>query len=149
MHKFTVLIVEDEKSISDFIFKILSSHDYRVKCASTGKEALSLASSLCPDIILLDMGLPDIDGMEVIQQIRLWSGCPIIVISARTQEDDKVRALDAGADDYLTKPFGTSELLARIRTSPAPLPGERIRNRLFQTKYYGRWTIYPPYAHRI
>lgn len=117
MHKFTVLIVEDEKSISDFIFKILSSHDYRVKCASTGKEALSLASSLCPDIILLDMGLPDIDGMEVIQKIRLWSGCPIIVISARTQEDDKVHALDAGADDYLTKPFGTSELLARIRTS--------------------------------
>lgn len=117
MHKFTVLVVEDEKNISDFISKILSAHNYRVSCASTGAEAISLSTSLCPDIILLDMGLPDLDGMEIIQRVRTWSGCPIIVISARTQEDDKVRALDAGADDYLTKPFGTSELLARIRTS--------------------------------
>ena len=117
MHKFTVLVVEDEKNICDFISKVLTSHDYRVSCASTGKEALSLASSLCPDIILLDLGLPDLDGIEVIQKIRSWSGNPIIVISARSLEDDKVQALDAGADDYLTKPFGTSELLARIRTS--------------------------------
>ena len=117
MHKFTVLVVEDEKNICDFISKVLTSHDYRVSCASTGKEALSLASSLCPDIILLDLGLPDLDGIEVIQKIRSWSGNPIIVISARSLEDDKVQALDAGADDYLTKPFGTSEPLARIRTS--------------------------------
>lgn len=117
MHKFTVLIVEDEKSISDFTSRTLVSHGYRVSCASTGKEALSLASSLCPDIILLDLGLPDLDGMEIIQTIRTWSGTPIIVVSARTLEDDKVQALDAGADDYLTKPFGVSELLARIRTS--------------------------------
>ena len=117
MNKFTILLIEDEKSICDFTSRTLSSHGYRVRCASTGREALSLASSLCPDIFLLDLGLPDMDGMEVIQQIRTWSNCPIIVVSARTQENDKVQALDAGADDYLTKPFGTSELMARIRTS--------------------------------
>lgn len=117
MHKFTALIVEDEKSICDFTSRALASHGYRVSCASTGKEALSLASSLCPDIILLDLGLPDLDGMEIIHTVRTWSGTPIIVISARTQEEDKVHALDAGADDYLTKPFGIPELLARIRTS--------------------------------
>lgn len=111
MNKFSILIIEDEKNICDFISKTLTSHGYRVNCATTGKEALSLASSLCPDIFLLDLGLPDMDGMEVIYQIRRWSGCPIIVVSARTQEADKVRALDAGADDYLTKPFGTSELM--------------------------------------
>ena len=115
MNKFTILLIEDEKSISDFTSKALSSHGYRVRCAATGKEALSLASSLCPDVLLLDLGLPDMDGMEIIHQLRTWSSCPIIVVSARTQ--DKVQALDAGADDYLTKPFGTSELMARIRTS--------------------------------
>lgn len=117
MNKFNILIIEDEKNISNFISKTLSSHGYRVSCASTGHEALSLATSLCPDILLLDLGLPDMDGMEVIQNFRTWSNCPIIVVSARTLEADKVRALDAGADDYLTKPFGTSELMARIRTS--------------------------------
>ncbi len=117
MNKFTILLVEDEKTISDFTSRALTSHGYRVQCASSGKEALSLASSLCPDIMLLDLGLPDIDGMEIIQKLRTWSSCPIIVVSARTQENDKVQALDAGADDYLTKPFGTSELMARIRTS--------------------------------
>ena len=110
MHKFTVLIIEDEKSICDFTSRALVSHGYRVSCASTGKEALSLTSSLCPDIILLDLGLPDLDGMEIIHTVRTWSGMPIIVISARTQEEDKVRALDAGADDFLTKPFGIPEL---------------------------------------
>lgn len=117
MHKFTVLVVDDEKNISDIISKTLISHNYRVSCAFTGKEALSLASSICPDIIILDLGLPDMDGLEIIKQIRTWSGCPIIVVSARSEEDDKVLALDTGADDYLIKPFGFSELLARIRTS--------------------------------
>lgn len=117
MNKFTVLLIEDEKSICDFTSRSLSTQGYRVSCASTGREALSLASSLCPDIFLLDLGLPDMDGMDIIHQIRTWTNCPIIVISARTQEDDKVMALDAGADDYLTKPFGISELMARIRTS--------------------------------
>lgn len=117
MHKYTVLIVEDEKNINEFISKTLASNGYRTNWAASGKEAVSLATSLCPDIILLDLGLPDIDGMDVIHQVRNWSRCPIIVISARTEEEDKVLALDAGADDYLTKPFGIPELLARIRTS--------------------------------
>ena len=97
--------------------KFLTSHGYRVTAASCGRDGLSVISSCCPDIILLDLGLPDMDGMEIIQKVRTWSASPIIVISARTMEQDKVHALDAGADDYITKPFGTSELLARIRTS--------------------------------
>lgn len=117
MNKFSILVIEDEKNISDFLSRILTSNNYHVICVPTGKEALSIATSSCPDIILLDLGLPDMDGMEIIKQIRTWSGCPIIVVSARAQESDKVHALDAGADDYVTKPFGTSELLARIRTS--------------------------------
>lgn len=117
MSKFNILVVEDEKNISDFITKTLSAHDYHAVSAASGASALSLITSLCPDVILLDLGLPDMDGMEIIHQVRAWSECPIIVVSARTQEEDKVQALDAGADDYLSKPFGTSELLARIRTS--------------------------------
>ncbi|MEY8516177.1 response regulator transcription factor [Lachnospiraceae bacterium 29-84] len=117
MHKFTVLITEDEKQLYGVLSKILTANGYRTSWAASGMEAISLASSLCPDIILLDLGLPDIDGMEVISQIRTWSGCPIIVISARDSEEDKVRALDAGADDYITKPIeSTYEMLARIRT---------------------------------
>lgn len=85
--------------------------------ASTGCEGIQLINSLCPDLILLDLGLPDMDGQFIIQSVRRWTSCPIIVISARTNEREKVRALDYGADDYITKPFGTSELLARIRTS--------------------------------
>lgn len=117
MNKFNVLVIEDKKNICNFISKSLSSQGYRVSCAATGTEALSLATSLCPDILLLDLGLPDMDGMEIIRRFRTWSNRPIIVVSARTLEIDKVRALDAGADDYLTKPFGISELMARIRTS--------------------------------
>ena len=117
MTKFNILVIEDEKNISDFISKALTAHGYHTVSATTGAAALSLVTSLCPDVILLDLGLPDIDGMEIIRQVRTWSETPIIVVSARTQEEDKVQALDAGADDYLTKPFGTSELLARIRTS--------------------------------
>ena len=105
------------KKIYSFITSVLSSQHYQVIPASTGTEGLSLASSQCPDLILLDLGLPDIDGMEVISKIREWSSVPILVISARALEDDKVLALDAGADDYITKPFGNSELLARIRTA--------------------------------
>lgn len=115
--KLTVLIIEDEKSIRSFIETTLNANGYRVVTAGTGQEGLSAATSNCPDTILLDLGLPDMDGLEVIQQIRQWSVLPIIVISARTQEKEKVAALDAGADDYITKPFGTSELLARIRTA--------------------------------
>ena len=114
---FKLLIIEDEKNISDFISKILTTRGYKVITAFSGKEGLSIISSQCPDIILLDLGLPDIDGIDIIKQVRIWSSNPIIVISARIQESDKVEALDVGADDYITKPFSTEELLARIRTS--------------------------------
>ena len=116
-HKLSILLVEDEKNICDFISTSLSAQDYRISTAHTGKEALPIITSQCPDLILLDLGLPDMDGMEINRQVRTWSSVPIIVLSARTQEQEKVRALDLGADDYLTKPIGTSELLARIRTA--------------------------------
>ena len=116
-HKLSILLVEDEKNICDFISTSLSAQDYRISTAHTGKEALPIITSQCPDLILLDLGLPDMDGMEIIRQVRTWSSVPIIVLSARTQEQEKVRALDLGAEDYLTKPIGTSELLARIRTA--------------------------------
>lgn len=116
-HKTLILIVEDEKNICDFISAALSSHDYKTIVAGTGNDALSITTSQCPDLILLDLGLPDMDGIEVIRQVRTWASIPIIVISARSQEQEKVKALDLGADDYLTKPLGTSELMARIRTA--------------------------------
>lgn len=115
--KSTVIVIEDEKSIGNFIETTLTAHNYKVFTAATGQEGLSLITSCFPDIILLDLGLPDIDGIELIHQVRSWSMLPIIVISARTQEQEKVTALDSGADDYITKPFGTPELLARIRTA--------------------------------
>ena len=115
--KITVLLIEDDKSISGFITTSLESNGYQVTSALSGREGLSLSASLCPDVILLDLGLPDIDGCEILKQLRSWSSVPIIVISARSKEQDKVSALDLGADDYITKPFGTAELMARIRTS--------------------------------
>lgn len=117
IHKFTVLVIEDEKNILTFVSKVLRKHDYKVLLADRGEEGLSLIRSQCPDIILLDLGLPDMDGNSIIKEVRTWSSTPIIVISARTAEKEKVMALDLGADDYITKPFGTSELLARIRAS--------------------------------
>lgn len=116
-NKLNILIVEDEKNISSFMVTTLKNNNYRVISCDTGNEALSIATSHCPDLILLDLGLPDIDGINVLKSIREWSLVPIIVISARTSEKEKVEALDLGADDYITKPFGTSELLARIRTA--------------------------------
>ena len=112
-----VLVVEDEKSISGLIKAILTANGYDVITASTGNEAFSMISSHCPDLVVLDLGLPDMDGMEIIKAVRSWTSLPIIVVSARSHERDKVAALDAGADDYLTKPFGTEELLARIRAA--------------------------------
>lgn len=117
MIKDKILVVEDDAGIRKFLQATLSANNYQVILASDGKTALSLASSHCPVCILLDLGLPDLDGNEIIRQLRLWTTIPIIVISARTTEDDKAEALDLGADDYLTKPFGTVELLARIRTA--------------------------------
>lgn len=115
--KINILVVEDEKNIRNFISTTLKNNDYKVIECQTGSEALSIATSHCPDIILLDLGLPDLDGINVLKSLRSWSAVPIIIISARTQETEKVTALDLGADDYITKPFGTSELLARIRTA--------------------------------
>lgn len=116
-NKVEVLIIEDENNICDFISKTLRAHQYKCTQARNGKEGLSLITSSVPDLILLDLGLPDMDGMEILNNVRSWSSVPIIVISARNQEKEKVQALDAGADDYITKPFGTSELMARIRTA--------------------------------
>ncbi len=112
-----VLIVEDEPQVLRFLRASLSAHGYRLAEASTGQQALVEAATRGPDVVLLDLGLPDIDGVEVARRIREWSVVPIIVLSARGQESDKIRALDAGADDYLTKPFGVGELLARMRVA--------------------------------
>ena len=112
-----ILVVEDEKGISGFMKAILSSNGYDVVVANTGGEAFSMISSHCPDLVVLDLGLPDIDGMSIIEAVREWTHTPIIVVSARSSERDKVDALDRGADDYLTKPFGSAELLARIRVA--------------------------------
>ncbi|MCI8910431.1 MAG: response regulator transcription factor [Oscillibacter sp.] len=112
-----ILVVEDEKSISHFISTVLNNNGYEAMQARTGSQALSMISSHCPDLIILDLGLPDMDGLEILRQLREWSSLPVVVVSARSHERDKVTALDAGADDYLTKPFGTDELLARVRTA--------------------------------
>nr|WP_307989632.1 response regulator transcription factor [uncultured Niameybacter sp.] len=112
-----ILVVEDDTPIRNLITTTLETQDYKYETAADGKQALLSAVSHKPDIILLDLGLPDMDGIEVIKKIRSWSVAPIIVISARSEDCDKIRALDAGADDYLTKPFSVEELLARIRST--------------------------------
>jgi two-component system KDP operon response regulator KdpE len=112
-----VLVVDDEPQMRKFVRLALTSHGYRVLEADTARAAIQQAVSYVPDIVLLDLGLPDADGMNVVRDLREWSRIPILVISARGQEESKVRALDLGADDYLTKPFGASELLARIRVA--------------------------------
>ena len=117
MNKPLVLVVEDDRPVRNLIVTTLKSHDYRYLTAENGKTAIMEASSYNPDIVLLDLGLPDIDGTEVITNIRGWSNMPIIVISARSEDSDKITALDAGADDYLTKPFSVEELLARLRVT--------------------------------
>lgn len=117
VQKLSVLVIEDEKSICDFIAKTLNASDYKAVTAGSGKEGLAILTSALPDLVLLDLGLPDMDGIDIIKQTREWSSLPIIVISARVQEREKVASLDAGADDYIAKPFGTDELLARIRTA--------------------------------
>ncbi len=116
-NKMLILIVEDENGISNFISAILTSNNYQVLQCQKGGEAVSMTASYRPDLILLDLGLPDMDGLEVLGRIRQWSEVPVIVVTARGHETEKVKALDLGADDYVTKPFGTLELLARIRTA--------------------------------
>ncbi|MDD7740125.1 MAG: response regulator transcription factor [Fusicatenibacter sp.] len=112
-----ILIVEDDSAIRNLIATTLETQNYKYHLARNGSQAINEAVTSCPDIILLDLGLPDLDGMDVIRKIRSWSNVPIIVISARTDEKDKIDALDTGADDYLTKPFSVEELLARLRVT--------------------------------
>lgn len=115
MNKLTILIVEDDASLSHAVAELLKLNHYKIITVSTGQDAISIASSHCPDIILLDLGLPDVDGLKILRQIRAWSTVPILILSHDTNESTIVEALDAGADDYITKPFGNLELLARIR----------------------------------
>lgn len=117
MNKPMILVVEDDKPIRNLIAATLKMHDYKFITAENGAGAVLEASSHNPDIMLLDLGLPDMDGVDVIKRIRSWSDMPIIVISARSEDRDKIDALDSGADDYLTKPFSVEELLARIRVA--------------------------------
>lgn len=117
MNKPVILVVEDDAPVRNLMSTTLKTHDYKYLTAPTGRDAIMMASSHNPDVVFLDLGLPDMDGIEVISQIRSWSNMPIIVISARSEDDDKITALDAGADDYLTKPFSVEELLARLRVT--------------------------------
>lgn len=117
MNKPLILVVEDDSAVRNLITTTLETHDYRFREAPTGEAAVLEAVSHNPDVVLLDLGLPDIDGIEIIRKIRSWSTMPIIVISARSEDNDKIDALDAGADDYLTKPFSVEELLARLRVT--------------------------------
>lgn len=117
MNKYQILVVEDDAPVRNLITTTLKSHDYKYIVAVNGDEAIRQASTCNPDIVLLDLGLPDIDGVEVIKKIRSWSNMPIIVLSARSEDSDKIEALDNGADDYLTKPFSVEELLARLRVT--------------------------------
>lgn len=117
MSKLQILVVEDDAPVRNLITTTLKANDYRYLTTANGEGAVAEAASHNPDIILLDLGLPDIDGVEVIRRVRSWSNVPIIVISARSEDSDKIDALDAGADDYLTKPFSVEELLARLRVT--------------------------------
>lgn len=124
MNKPLILVVEDDAAVRNLITTTLKAHDYRYLTAANGESAVLEASSHNPDVILLDLGLPDLDGVEVIRRVRSWSNLPIIVISARSEDTDKIDALDAGADDYLTKPFSVEELLARLRVTQRRLDAQ-------------------------
>ena len=117
MNKAKILVVEDDKAVRNLITTTLETQNYQYHTAEKGSEALLEAVSFQPDVMLLDLGLPDMDGIAIIEKVRGWSGMPIIVISARSEDRDKIDALDAGADDYLTKPFSVDELLARLRVA--------------------------------
>ena len=128
MNNLLLLVVEDDAPVRNLIGTTLKTHGYNYLTASNGESAVMQASSHNPDVVLLDLGLPDIDGVDVIKKIRTWSEMPIIVISARTEDQDKIDALDAGADDYLTKPFSVQELLARIRVTESRLSAMQSSN---------------------
>lgn len=117
MNKSSILVVEDDKPVRNLITTTLKAHEYTYYYAENGDQAIRSIRQYDPDIILLDLGLPDMDGQQIIEKVRSWSNVPIIVISARSEDADKIKALDAGADDYLTKPFSVDELLARLRVT--------------------------------
>ena len=134
MNKTLILVVEDDRSIQNLMVTTLKAHDYKYLTAANGETAILEASSHNPDIILLDLGLPDMDGIDIIKKIRTLSDVPIIVISARSEDTDKIEALDAGADDYLTKPFSVEELLARLRVTErrlAAMQGKQMTDSVF------------------
>lgn len=134
MNKYLILVVEDDAPVRNLITTTLKTRDYRFTVAENGKSAIMETASKNPDIILLDLGLPDMDGVEVIRHIRSWSNVPIIVISARSEDTDKIDALDEGADDYLTKPFSVEELLARLRVTQrrlALMGNEQVNQTVF------------------
>lgn len=145
-----VLIVDDEPGICYILETVLNSSGYDVKTASTGASALTVAESNCPDVVLLDLGLPDMDGMEVLRRLREWASVPVIVVSARGNESAKVAALENGADDYISKPFGTQELLARIRVALRHADGSTANTGVEQGQYtvgglvidYGKYRVY-------
>ena len=135
MNRLTILVVEDDLSVKNLITTTLKTHDYRYLTAQNGETAIMEASSHNPDIVLLDLGLPDMDGVEVIKKIPTWSNVPIIVISARSEDTDKIEALDSGADDYLTKPFSVEELLARLRVTQRRLTMTQSENQVNQSVF--------------
>ena len=120
-----ILIIDDETQIRRFLRVALTSHGYVVKDVGTGKEGLDEIAMFAPDLVILDLGLPDIDGLEVVRQLREWSKVPVIILSVKEQETDKISALDFGADDYVTKPFAMGELLARIRAAMRHIAGDK------------------------
>ena len=127
MNKAQILVVEDDNAVAKLMAATMESQDYQYRIASTGASAIMEALSYKPEVMILDLGLPDTDGIEVIKKIRVWSNMPIIVVSARSEDTDKVAALDAGADDYLTKPFSVDELLARLRVALRSVRHDRQR----------------------
>ena len=127
MNKAQILVVEDDNAVAKLMAATMESQDYQYRIASTGASAIMEALSYKPEVMILDLGLPDTDGIEVINKIRAWSNMPIIVVSARSEDTDKVAALDAGADDYLTKPFSVDELLARLRVALRRVRHDRQR----------------------
>lgn len=135
MNKILILVVEDDKSVRNLITTTLKTHDYKYITAYNGESAIMEASTHNPDVVLLDLGLPDYDGVEVIKRIRTWSNMPIIIISARSEDRDKIEALDAGADDYLTKPFSVEELLARLRVTQRRLNMMQSENIITSSVY--------------
>ena len=146
MNKFQVLVVEDDAPIRNLISTTLKTHDYKYLLAKNGEEAILQASTHGPDVMFLDLGLPDMDGVEIIKKIREWSNMPIIVISARSEDEDTIEALDAGADDYLTKPFSVEELLARLRVMQRRIALLQSDNDMMESSVYTNGRLRIDYA---